>query len=51
MYVVPKKALDNDKQHGLTIEKLKRSRYPETCMTDDDYTDDLAITSNNNKDV
>ena len=44
-----KNALDNNKNLGLTIEKRKSTRYPETYMTDSDYADDLAINLNNDK--
>ena len=36
---------------GLSIEIRNNSIYPESFMTDADYTDDLTITSNNNKDA
>ena len=48
---VLRKSLDDNKHLGLTIKKRMSSRHPAIYITDTDYADDLAITSDNVEDA
>ena len=48
---VLRKSLDDNKHLVLTIKKRTSSRHPAIYITDTDYTDDLAITSDNVEDA
>ena len=41
-----KNSLDCNKELGFTISKRKSSRYPAISITDADYADDIALTTN-----
>ena len=45
-----KTALDNNLKLGLTLTERKSRRYPTEHITDTDYADDIAVTSNYLKD-
>ena len=44
-------SIDNNSQYGLTLTERKSSRYPAFTITDVDYADDIAITTNNVKEA
>ena len=46
-----KTSLDNERKLGFTLTEIKSSRYPAEYITDTDYADDIAVTSNTLKDV
>ena len=46
-----KTSLDNDRELGFTLTKRKSIRYPTEQITDTDYADDIAVTSNTLKDA
>ena len=41
-----KTSLDNDRELGFTLTKRRSIRYHAEQITDTDYTDDIAVTSN-----
>ena len=48
---VLKMSLDNNKELGFTLTERKSRRYPAENITDTDYADDIAVTSNTLKDA
>ena len=48
---VLRRALDENKELGLTLTKQKSRRYPEKKITDADYADDLAVLADTLKDA
>ena len=44
-------SIDSNSQYGLTLTERKSSRYPAFTITDVDYADDIAITTNNVKEA
>ena len=46
-------SIDNNSQYGLTLTErnIPSSRYPAFTITDVDYADDIAITTNNVKEA
>ena len=48
---VLKMLLDNNKELGFTLTERKSRRYPAENITDTDYADDIAVTSNTLKDA
>ena len=44
-------SIDNNSKYGLTLTERKSSRYPAFTITDVDYADDIAITTNNVKEA
>ena len=43
--------LDNNRELGFTLTEIKSRRYPAVLITDTDYADDIAVTSNTLKDA
>ena len=48
---IVRKSLDDNKHIGLTLKKRMSSRHPAIYITDTNYDNDLAITSENVKDA
>ena len=46
-----KTSLDNNRELGFTLTERKSRRYPAEQITDTDYADDIAVTSNTLKDA
>ena len=46
-----KTSLDNNRELGFTLTERKGSQYPAEKITDTDYADDIAVTSNTLKDA
>ena len=46
-----KTSLDNNRELGFTLTERKSKRYPAEQITDTDYADDIAVTSNTLKDA
>ena len=48
---IMKMSLDNNRELGFTLTERKSSQYPAEQITDTDYADDIAVTSNTLKDA
>ena len=46
-----KTSLDNNRELDFTLTERKSRRYPDEHITDTDYADDIAVTSNTLKDA